>query len=109
MAGGLTVKRRIGTALFAIAATLGLSLATSVPAEAVTMSRVQHCIWPKKASVQTVNHSGSWKAVAYSDTGWKLGTKYGTGTMYWHTNWEDITVFVYSSDPSYYVSGHCRY
>lgn len=105
----MKIKQRIGAGLLAVAATTGLTLATAVPAEAVTMTRVQHCNWPQKASLQTVNHSGSYRAVAYSPTGWKLGEKSGSGTMFWHTPWEDVNVYVYSADGSYYVSGHCRY
>lgn len=105
----MKIKQKIAAGLLAVAATTGLTLATTIPAEAVTMSRVQHCNWPQKATVQTVNHTGSWSATAYSPTGWRLGSVSGSGNMYWHTPWEDVNVFVYSADGSYYVSGHCRY
>ena len=105
----MKIKQKIAAGMLAVAATTGLTLATTIPAEAVTMSRVQHCNWPQKATVQTYNHTGSYRAVAYSPTGWKLGEVSGYGTMYWHTPWEDVNVWVYSADGSYGIGGHCRY
>lgn len=103
-----TLKQRAAAAAIAIAAVTGLGLVTAAPAQAITMSWVQKCAWGYKASVQTYNHTGSYTAKAYSETGWLLGTKSGSGNMYWGTPWEDVTIFVSSSDPSYGMSGHCR-
>lgn len=103
------ILRKIGLALTGMAMAAGLAIVTTVPAEAVTMSRVQHCNWPQKATVQVNGNSTSWRLDAYSPSGWKLGSYYGNGFGVWHTPWEDVSVWGYSSDGSWWISGHCRY
>lgn len=101
--------KKILLALAGALLALGIAVGTSVPAQAVTMSRVQYCNWPMKASVQTYNHTGSIRLDAYSPSGSKLGSYYGNGYVMWHMPWEDVIVWAYSADGSYGLSGHCRY
>lgn len=101
------MKRRFWLALGAIAATLGLGLTTSVPAQALSLSTVVRCNWPLKATIDLVGDSSSygysWRA--YSPTGYYLGSYYGRT---WYTPWEDVTVFVSTNDPSYDFVKWCR-
>jgi hypothetical protein len=100
----MKMKQKIGAALLAVAA---LTLTTSVPAEAVNLSRVGYCAWPLKATFNLYGASSgygySWRA--YSPTGWYLGSHWGTN---WATPWEDVTVFITTNDPSYSIGHYCR-
>jgi hypothetical protein len=101
------LSRKIGLAAAGIGMAAGLALATTIPAEAVTMSRVNHCAWPGKATFDLVGDSASYgySWTAYSPTGWKLGTHWG---LSWATPWEDVSVWVYSNDPSFDIVSWCR-
>lgn len=100
--------KKILLALAGIVAAIGLTLTASVPAQAVTMDRSQHCNWPQKATVYPNNLQGTARFEAYSPSGWHLGTAYLTNGQRWYTPWEDITVFGYSSDGFWQVYGFCR-
>lgn len=101
------MKRRILMAAAAVVAALGLTLTASVPAQAVNLSKVNKCVWPGKSTFDLVGDSPSygysWRA--YSETGWYLGSHWG---LSWATPWEDVTVFVTTNDPSYYIVSWCR-
>jgi hypothetical protein len=101
------IKRKLAAAAVAIASVTGITLATAVPAEAVNMSRVAKCVWPGKATFDLWGDSSSygysWRA--YSETGYYLGSHWGQN---WYTPWEDVTVFITSSDPSYSITYYCR-
>lgn len=85
---------------------VGLAVATSVPAEAVSLYR--YCNWPQKssvvASVKTMR-STSVTVRAYSPGGTLLGTRYGRTAVSWESPWEDIRWVVTNYD---YVQTWCR-
>jgi len=103
----MKMKHRIGEALLAVALITSATIATTTPAEAITVSQVRHCVWPGKATFDLVNDSASygyeWKA--YSPTGWFLGSYWGRT---WYTPWEDATVVVKSNDTYYQTVSWCR-
>lgn len=109
------VAASAATAEVAPAISEGLATAADVVApsvaEAVNLSRVQHCNWPQKATITVRNNNtGYIRLEAYSPTGWHLGTYTSSLVNFnWNTPWEDVTVFGYTSDNTWQIGGFCRF
>lgn len=104
------MKRIKRNSIIAGVAAIALTVSLSTPAEAVNKSRQQYCIWPAKARIQISEHAG-YRAtlVAKSPSGWTLGSYVIYGNGYWITQWEDIKVTVYTSDPYWNLWGYCGF
>lgn len=93
--------KKITKAIAAAGLAVGLTLAVTTPAEAVTLYR--YCNWPYRAAVYAA-FPGSGSVAAYSPGGALLGIRSG-GYVGWHTPWEDVK---FVSNGYSWISTECR-
>jgi hypothetical protein len=94
----MKIRRRIIAALIALGTVAGIGIVGTAPAQAA--SSTQYCNWPNRA-----RWTGNATVVAYSPSGWRLGSTSGSHG-FWYTGWEDVR-FVINGASSY--STACYY